>query len=95
MIAFANSDLSAFYLDMAKDRLYVSSKQDPRRRACQTVIHHLLEQLAVLMAPIVPHVRGRGKSLPYSTDAESVFEKGGQTKDLFLLNEGAIGTKCA
>ena len=90
LIAFANSDLSAFYLDMAKDRLYVSSKEDPRRRACQTVIHQLLEQLVVLMAPIVPHMsEDLWQNLPYSTNAESVFERGWPDKSSFHAHEEA------
>ena len=35
---FCVVDLSNFYLDIAKDRLYVSSKSDFRRRSCQTVL---------------------------------------------------------
>ncbi len=94
LIAFANSDLSAFYLDMAKDRLYVSSKEDPRRRACQTVIHHLLEQLAVIMAPIVPHMsEDVWQNLPYPTDAESVFERGWPDKGSFPAHEEAYWDK--
>ena len=90
LIAFANSDLSAFYLDMAKDRLYVSSKEDPRRRACQTVIHQLLEQLVVLMAPIVPHMsEDLWQNPPYSTNAESVFERGWPDKSSFHAHEEA------
>ncbi len=37
LVSFATSDLSAFYLDVAKDRLYISTKNDERRRSCQTV----------------------------------------------------------
>ncbi len=40
---FAVLDLSNFYLDVAKDRLYIRSPASPDRRACQTVLHHMLE----------------------------------------------------
>ena len=74
---FAVSDLSAFYLDTAKDRLYISSKNDPRRRSCQTVLRHLLEQLTVAMAPVVPHMaEDVWQNLPYPAPCASVFEKG-------------------
>ena len=36
-------DLSNFYLDIAKDRLYVSAKSDRRRRSCQTVLSNIIE----------------------------------------------------
>ncbi len=36
-------DLSNFYLDVAKDRLYINSPNSPDRRACQTVLAALLE----------------------------------------------------
>ena len=66
LVMFANIDLSAFYLDIAKDRLYISSKTDFRRRSCQTVLHIMLEQLAVMMAPIVPHMaEDVWQNLPY------------------------------
>jgi isoleucyl-tRNA synthetase len=94
LIAFANSDLSAFYLDMAKDRLYVSAKSDPRRRACQTVIYHLLEQLSVLMAPIVPHMaEDVWQNTPYIKNVDSVFEKTWPDKGQFPEHEDAFWTQ--
>jgi isoleucyl-tRNA synthetase len=46
-------DLSAFYLDILKDRLYTSPSQSMGRRSAQTVIHSILDALARLMAPIL------------------------------------------
>ena len=43
LITFAAVDLSSFYLDIAKDRLYISTKNDPRRRSCQTVRFYFLK----------------------------------------------------
>lgn len=77
LVHFSNTDLSAFYLDMAKDRLYISSKTDARRRSCQTVLHHMLEQMAVMMAPLVPHMaEDVWQNFPYKPSTKSVFEKG-------------------
>lgn len=45
--------LSAMYLDFLKDRLYAERAGDPRRRSSQTVLHALLSDLLVLLAPIV------------------------------------------
>lgn len=93
LISFANSDLSAFYLDMAKDRLYISSRADPRRRACQTVIYHLLEQMSVLMAPIVPHMaEDVWLNTPYKKDVDSVFEKGWPDKGMFAEHDEKFWT---
>ena len=52
---FMNRDLSAFYLDMAKDLLYVERKNNPKRRALQTVLYEILDRLNRLLTPIIPH----------------------------------------
>jgi isoleucyl-tRNA synthetase len=48
-------DMSAFYLDITKDRLYASAPQDQGRKAAQTVLYHVLTALTRLVAPILPH----------------------------------------
>lgn len=50
---FCAVDLSAVYLDILKDRLYASKPEDPARRAAQTVMYRILEELVVIMAPIL------------------------------------------
>ena len=50
---FCTVDLSAFYLDILKDRLYASAKNDPQRRAAQFVLSETASVLARLMAPIL------------------------------------------
>ena len=50
---FCVLDLSAFYLDILKDRLYTSPPASPERRGAQTVMHHLLSAMARMMAPIL------------------------------------------
>jgi isoleucyl-tRNA synthetase len=50
---FCALDLSAFYLDILKDRLYASAPASDKRRGAQTVIHIVLDTLARLMAPIL------------------------------------------
>ena len=77
LLRFASADLSNFYLDVAKDRLYISGVDDARRRSCQTVIHAVLEGFAKAVAPILPHMaEDIWQNLPYSKPAESVFEGG-------------------
>ncbi|MBW1771302.1 MAG: isoleucine--tRNA ligase [Deltaproteobacteria bacterium] len=50
---FCVLDLSSFYLDIIKDRLYVSPAKSVARRSAQTAIHEILEVLVRLMAPIL------------------------------------------
>ena len=50
---FCTVDLSNFYLDVQKDRLYCSAADDPARRAVQTVMMTVLESLTRLMAPVL------------------------------------------
>lgn len=51
--AFCNEDLSNFYLEILKDRLYTSSAQGQERKSAQTVLFHMLNHLVRLMAPIL------------------------------------------
>jgi isoleucyl-tRNA synthetase len=50
---FCTNDLSAFYLDILKDRLYTSGAAAPERRSGQTALLHILKALIRLMAPIL------------------------------------------
>ena len=50
---FCNVDLSAFYLDILKDRLYTSKADSKARRAGQTTIYYALDYLVRLTAPIL------------------------------------------
>ncbi len=50
---FCTLDLSAFYLDILKDRLYTSPSADPARRSAQTALYLIADALARLMAPIM------------------------------------------
>ena len=50
---YCSVHLSAFYLDIVKDRLYVEQKDGLERRSAQTVCAHILDTLTKLMAPIL------------------------------------------
>ncbi|MFN9618197.1 MAG: isoleucine--tRNA ligase [Synechococcaceae cyanobacterium] len=70
-------DLSNFYFDIAKDRLYVSGAADFRRRSCQTVLSLVVERLAGLIAPVLCHMaEDIWQNLPYAVAERSVFERG-------------------
>ncbi|MFC7784443.1 isoleucine--tRNA ligase [Rossellomorea sp. GCM10028870] len=52
---FCTLDLSSFYLDFAKDVLYIESENHEERRAIQTVLYESLIALTKLMSPILSH----------------------------------------
>jgi isoleucyl-tRNA synthetase len=54
LVQYCASELSAFYLDVLKDRLYCDAPDGPRRRSAQTVLHRVARDLALLMAPLLP-----------------------------------------
>jgi isoleucyl-tRNA synthetase len=71
---FTNTDLSALYLDVLKDRLYTFAPNHPARRSAQTALWRIAEALTRLIAPILsftadeawqllPQVAGRESSV--------------------------------
>jgi isoleucyl-tRNA synthetase len=50
---YCSTNLSAFYLDIIKDRLYVEKNNGLERRSAQTVLYYILDTLTKLMAPIM------------------------------------------
>jgi isoleucyl-tRNA synthetase len=90
---FCGVELSAFYFDVLKDRLYTSARKSVSRRAAQTAIWHIGEALARLLAPILsftceevwrylPPVAGRLESVHLT-----IFPAAG---DLLDANEVAV-----
>lgn len=91
---FLSIDLSAFYLDFAKDILYIEASNHPDRRRMQTVIYECLVSITKLLAPILPHTAEEVWSHLPEKEAESV-----QLTDLpeykKLPNEEEVLTKWA
>ncbi|MGK0552314.1 isoleucine--tRNA ligase [Enterococcus faecalis] len=52
---FLTVDLSAFYLDFAKDVVYIEAQNDYQRRCMQTVFYQAVVALTKLLTPIIPH----------------------------------------
>jgi isoleucyl-tRNA synthetase len=66
---FCIVDLSAFYFDVLKDRLYTYAPKSQGRRAAQTAIWHIGEALVRLLAPILSFTCEEvWQHLPSSTD---------------------------
>ena len=73
---FCVVDMSNFYLDVIKDRLYVEKEDSATRRAAQTTIYTILDTLTRLLAPILAFTSEEIWSyLPHKTgdDPESVM----------------------
>lgn len=69
---FCAVEMSAFYLDILKDRLYASAPEDPARRAAQTVLYDALTAITKLIAPILPHTADEVWRYIPGTDLPSV-----------------------
>lgn len=52
---FIVNDMSAFYLDIIKDRLYIEHKNGNSRRAAQTSIFYILNTLFRLLTPVISY----------------------------------------
>jgi len=69
---FCTVDLSSFYLDILKDRLYTSGARSRQRRAAQTTIHHILDTLVRLTAPVLVFTSDEAWSFIPGEKVESV-----------------------
>ena len=52
---FCANELSAYYVDITKDRMYCDVADSPRRRATQMVMHRVFDSLVKLLAPILAY----------------------------------------
>lgn len=73
---FCTVDLSAFYLDIIKDRLYTSRTDSRSRRAAQTTMYHVLDNLLRLTAPV----------LVFTTDEAWAFMPGKREESVHLAS---------
>lgn len=71
---FCAVDMSAFYLDVLKDRLYTAKETSRERRSGQTVLYSVLSALVRLMAPV----------LSFTADEVWSYMKGNSKKSVFL-----------
>lgn len=69
---FCTNDLSSFYLDIIKDRLYIEKKDGHLRRSAQTVMYHILDSLTRLMAPVLSFLAEEVSDFYQKSKAESI-----------------------
>ena len=72
LFTFMSNTLSAFYMDYAKDILYIDKKDSLRRRQIQTVFYYLTDGLARLWAPILSYTMEEVYSF-FKPEADSVL----------------------
>ena len=83
---FCVIDMSNFYLDIIKDRLYTYKKESRERRSAQTTMYIILDALVKLLAPMIPftaeeiwkamkHTKGEEVESVMLTDFPEVDEK--------------------
>ena len=70
---FCVVDLSALYMDISKDSLYVMAPHSKERRANQTAIYHVLKALLLLISPILSFTAEEAWSHLPGEKEESVF----------------------
>ena len=98
---FCVLDLSSFYLDIIKDRLYTSPKKSAARRSAQSVMHEILETLVRLMAPVLSFTADEiwqymtGKERPLSVHADLFLPLNEEYRDTELAErwEGIISVR--
>jgi len=70
---YCTVNLSSFYLDILKDRLYTFGKRSKARRAAQTVLKEILDTLSRVLAPLIPFTAEEiWREIPWCDDDSSV-----------------------
>ena len=70
---FCNIDMSSFYLDYLKDRLYTHGKNSSSRRAAQYAIYQILKSVVIMLAPALSFTCEEAYSFMPGRKKESVF----------------------
>ena len=71
--SFCSEDLSAFYLDILKDRLYTAARNSKARRSAQNALYHIAQSLVRLMAPVLSFTAEEAWKYVASDKSDSVF----------------------
>ena len=88
---FLVNDMSAFYLDFAKDVVYIEAADDIKRRRMQTVMYQVLVTLTKLLTPILPHTAE--EIWPYLQQAEQYAYLSDMPKAQDIANADQLRTQ--
>ncbi len=94
VLQFCTVDMSNFYLDVLKDRLYCSKKDSLERRSAQTALFEIVKNLALLVAPVltftadeiwmhIPRFEGKAESVHIAFFNKLEFEITSEEKKVF------------
>jgi isoleucyl-tRNA synthetase len=86
LLYFATVDLSHYYLDIMKDRLYTYRKNSNKRRSAQTGINIILTGLIKMIAPILVFTADEVWRKLYPDSASIHLENFPIPKDIYLNN---------
>lgn len=90
---FCTVDMSSFYLDILKDRLYCSRPSDPKRRSSQTALYFILRNLVKILAPLIPFTAEEvWRSYPIQPSFQSVHEADWPKPHPDMIDKDAIRT---
>ncbi|MCG2712213.1 MAG: isoleucine--tRNA ligase [Candidatus Omnitrophica bacterium] len=70
---FCIVQMSSFYLDVLKDRLYTCAQKSQARRSAQTVLYEILKVITALIAPVLPFTAEEVNSFSPGYRKESIF----------------------
>lgn len=85
---FCITDLSNFYLDIAKDLVYIETENSKSRRSMQTVMYQTLIQVTKLLTPIIPHTTE--EVWKYVDEEEDYVQLAGMPESTEFENEEEI-----
>ncbi|MCX7628225.1 MAG: isoleucine--tRNA ligase [Methylophilaceae bacterium] len=74
-VGFCSGELSSFYLDILKDRLYTTAAHSHPRRAAQNALWHIAQALTRLIAPVLSFTADEVWQMLAPGDESSVFEQ--------------------
>jgi isoleucyl-tRNA synthetase len=70
---YCTQDLGSFYLDVAKDRLYTTSATSTARRSAQFALHHILQAILRVMAPVLSFTAEEAWQVLTGDPSSSIF----------------------
>lgn len=94
IVDFCTIEMSAFYLDVLKDRLYASAPDAPIRRSAQTALHEIASVLCRLLSPILSHTAEEAwQLLPGATAVAPSVELAVFPEPDSLYQDAALGER--
>ena len=91
LVQFCSVDLSSFYLDVLKDRLYCNPKDSEEGRSARTALYEIYAALLPLLAPILSFTAEEAWAALPAEGGPSVFLTAWRDTEAFRLGESADG----